>query len=63
MLTPNFGIMLWIILITWFIRGIISIFAGALHTQKHLEHDFLDVIAGIIDLIFVFIIFIYGGQK
>ena len=63
MLTPNFNIMLWFILIIWFVRGIISIFAGALHIKKSEAYDFVDVIAGIIDLIIVFIIFVYGGVK
>lgn len=49
-MSPNFDLLLWLILIGWGIRGVLSIIAGAGKWEKTTKYDMGDVILGIIHL-------------
>jgi|GEM_PF-7037371 len=61
MIQPNWNLLLWFLLVGYVISGIINIYEGAVGAEKSMRHDYSDIIAGIIKIIFICLLFVFGS--
>ena len=57
---PNWDFLLWFILISYFLGGIISIWFGTAKTKKDTHYGNLDIVAGILRIILIVVYLIWA---
>jgi hypothetical protein len=58
MVTPNWNIFLWILLLLWTADGLASIVLGALNEERPTRYGPIDIIIGIIKIIVVLLVLV-----